>query len=54
MESIENSIVVNPNLKVQKMELGSSVNRFIHPFRLMLAGINLFTNEIFINLVFYQ
>jgi len=39
MEPIETSILPNADLTVQKMEFGPNVNKFIHPFRMMIAGI---------------
>ena len=50
MAELEVSSTVKPELQVQKFHFGSNVNRFIQPFRMMIAGkpnvINSFLNFI--------
>ena len=38
MANLDVSTSVKPELKVQKFELNSNVNRFVQPFRMMIAG----------------
>ena len=38
MSELEVSTVVNPELQIQKLQFTRNVNRFIHPFRMMIAG----------------
>lgn len=38
MSDLEVSVSVNPELQIQKFQFNHNVNRFIHPFRMMIAG----------------
>ena len=38
MAELEVSTTVKPELQVQKFQFDSNVNRFVQPFRMMIAG----------------
>lgn len=38
MAELEVSTMVKPEIQVQKFQFDSNVNRFIQPFRMMIAG----------------
>lgn len=38
MAELKVSTLVQPELQVQKFEFDSNVNRFVQPFRMMIAG----------------
>ena len=39
MANLEVSTIVKPEVQVQKFEFNSNVNRFMQPFRMMIAAI---------------
>lgn len=38
MAELEVSTTVKPELQVQKFQFDSNINRFVQPFRMMIAG----------------
>lgn len=54
MAELEVSTTVKPELQVQKFQFDSNVNRFVQPFRMMIAGKVKKIKRLLISLQIYE